>query len=84
MKKETLQIKNRFTDKIIIETEGENLKDVVVKNKTNLRGANLQEADLRGANIQGADIREANIWGAKIKNNQKEELLKDLGIIIEE
>jgi len=66
------QIKKRFTDEIIIEMEAETLKEVVEKNKANLRETELWGADLRGANLWeanlwGADLREANLWGADLR-----------------
>ena len=60
-------IKKRFTDEIIVEQEAESLKEVVEKNK-----ADLREADLRGADLQEA----------KILTSQKDDLLKSLGVII--
>ena len=93
------QIKNRYIDKIIVEMEAETLKEVVVKNKADLQGADLQEADLQGADLWRADLRRANLWGAnlrkadlqgadlqgaEIKITQKEELLKSIGVIIED
>jgi len=107
-------IKNRFTGEIIVEAEAGSLKKLIVANRANLQGANLQEADLRGAylreanlqeadlreadlqeadlreadlreaNLQGAYLREADLWGAKIKITQKEDLLKSIGVIIED
>ena len=84
-----IQIKNRYTDEIKIEAEAETLKEVVEKNSADLidadlRGADLRGADLRGANLRGADLRGADLRGAKIKITQKEEIIKSLGIIIEE
>ena len=123
MAKTKFQIKNRYTGEIIVEMEAETLKEVVEKNKANLRGADLWGADLQGANLRGADLQEANLrganlweadlrevnlwganlweanlqevnlqganlrgtdlWGAKIKITQKEDLIKSLGIIVE-
>lgn len=39
-----MEIKNRFTDKVIFKTEAETLQE-----------ANLWGADLRGANLEGED-----------------------------
>ena len=93
MNEEKIQIKNRFTNKVIVEIEAENIREVVEKNKANLREANLQEAnlqeaDLQGANLREANLREANLWGAdlrkvKIKITQEEEFLKSIGVQIE-
>ena len=69
-----ITIKNRFTDKIIVEAEAETLKEVVVANKANLQEANLQEADLWGADL----------WGAKIKITQQKDLLQSIGIEIKD
>jgi len=109
MAKTKFQIKNRYTGEIIVEMEAETLKEVVEKNKANLRGADLWGADLQGANLREADLQEANLWGAnlweanlqevnlqganlrgtdlwgaKIKITQKEDLIKSLGIIVED
>ena len=78
-----IQIKNRFTDKIIIEGEAKNIKEFLEKNKeADLWGADLREADLREANLQKADLWEANLWGAKIKITQQEDIIKSLGVVI--
>ena len=50
-----IEIKNRFTGKIIIEGEYENVKDCLIKNS----GADLRGADLCGANLYGANLRGA-------------------------
>ena len=76
-------IKNRFTGKVIVETEAETIKEVVKKNKADLRGADLREADLREADLRGADLWRADLRGAKIKITQKEDLIKAIGMIIE-
>ena len=46
-------IKNKFTDKIILEID-------------NLCGADLREVDLRGANLCRADLREVDLRGANL------------------
>ena len=76
--KKKYQIKNRYINKIIVEMEAENFKEVVTKNK-----ANLQEADLQGADLRRARLWGANLWRAKIKITQKEDLIKCLGVTIE-
>ena len=78
-----IQIKNRYTDKIIIEGEYKDIKECVEQNKANLRRADLRkadlsEADLREANLCGADLREA-----RIKITQKDDIIKGLNIRIE-
>ena len=95
MSKSKYQIKNRYTNEVIMETEAETLKEIVEKNKLNLQRANLWQANLREADLQGADLRGANLWGAdlqgadlwgtnlwgaKIRITQKEDLLKSIGI----
>jgi len=82
-------IKNRYTNKIIVEMEAESLREVVEKNRADLSGADLLEANLSGADLSGANLSGADLWratflGAKIKTSQKEDLLKALKIIIEE
>jgi len=73
-----IQIKNRYTDEIIVEMEAESIREVVEKNRASLSGADLSGADLSWAKLSGA-----NLYGAKIKVTQKEELLKSLSIVIE-
>ena len=94
MAKTKFQIKNRYTGEIIVEMEAETLREVIEKNKANLRGADLRGAnllgadlwgaDLRGANLWGADLRGADLWGAEIKITQKEGLIKSLGIVVKD
>jgi uncharacterized protein YjbI with pentapeptide repeats len=93
------EIKNRWTNEVIITAEAETLKEACKKNKTDLGAANLVAANLEGANLNSAylvaanlvdanlvdaDLGGANLEGAKIKITQKEELLKALRIEIEE
>ena len=71
------KILNRITKEIICENESLSIKDLAVKNKYDLReadlqGADLWEADLRGADLreadlQGADLRGADLWGADLQ-----------------
>ena len=68
-----IQIKNRYTDEVIFECEG-SIKEAVekaVREKANLREADLIRADLWGANLREADLiradlREANLSGADL------------------
>ncbi len=61
-----IEIKHRYTDKIIICGEYESIKDCLEKNRgANLRGAYLRGANLRGANLRGANLRGAYLRGAK-------------------
>ncbi len=66
-----IEIKNRYTDKVIICGEYESIKDCLEKNRganlggANLGGANLRDAYLGGANLGGAYLGGANLGGAK-------------------
>ena len=80
-----IQIKKRYTEKIIIEGEAKSIKEFLEKNReADLWGADLWEADLRGADLRGADLRRADLRRAEINITQKEDLIKSIGIIIEE
>jgi len=62
-----VEIKNRFTDKIILSGEYESIKDCLGRNKkADLWGANLWGANLVGADLGGANLWEANLWGANL------------------
>jgi hypothetical protein len=59
------EIKNRFTDKIIVEAgKHADIREAVEKNKAYLSGANLYGAYLSGADLSGADLPGANLSGA--------------------
>lgn len=64
-----IQIKNRFTNGIIIELES--LQDAYLQDANlrgaNLRGAYLQDANLKGADLHGADLRYAYLRGAYLQ-----------------
>ena len=72
-----IEIKNRWTGKVLFEYEKENntVKDTLieaVKNKAYLGGADLRGADLRGADLGdaylgGADLRGAYLRGADLR-----------------
>ena len=76
-KKIKIEIKNRFTGKVLFEYEKENntVKDTVieaVRKGADLRGADLggaylRGADLRGAYLRGADLRVADLGGADLR-----------------
>jgi len=66
-KKINIQIKNRFTGSIILESEKTTWKEAVEEAKANLRGADLHGADLYGANLHGADLRSANLREANLR-----------------
>ncbi len=61
-----IQIKLRFSDKVIFEGEYNSTKDAVLD--AIKKGANLQGADLQGANLQGADLQGADLQGANLRS----------------
>ena len=67
-----IEIKNRFTGKILFEYSKENntVKETLVEavsKGANLEGANLRGADLKGADLEGADLEGADLKGADLK-----------------
>src|SRR3990167_5075910 len=76
MSKIKIEIKHYLTGAVIFEYEKENntVKETLLKalkEKADLRGANLYGADLReanlyGANLRGADLRGADLYGANL------------------
>ena len=69
-KKINIQIKNRFTENVIFESEKTTWKEAVEEAKANgisMREADLYGANLRGANLYGANLREANLRGADLR-----------------
>ena len=63
-----IEIKNRFTQKVILCGEYENIKDCLQKNSgADLRGAYLSGADLRGADLSDADLSGADLRGAYLR-----------------
>ena len=68
-----IEIKNRWTGKVLFEYEKENntVKDTLVeavKNGADLRDADLRGADLRGADLRGACLRDADLRGADLRD----------------
>jgi len=62
-----IELKNRWTNKIILCGEFESIKDCLQKNRyANLRDADLRGADLRDANLGGVDLRYANLRDANL------------------
>jgi len=66
-----IEIKNRFTGKVLFElsTENNSVKktlEVAVKEKADLMGADLMGAYLRGADLMGADLMGADLRGADL------------------
>jgi len=64
--KTKIEIKNRYTSKILFEFESENntVKDTVIEAAKS--GANLSGADLSGADLSGAYLSGANLSSVKI------------------
>ena len=72
-----IEIKNRFTGKILFEYSKENntVKETLVEavskgaylKGADLKWAYLEGADLKGANLRGADLKGANLRGADLK-----------------
>jgi len=70
--KKQIELRNRFTNEIIVAGKYADIRWAVEENRAdlmgaNLRGANLQEANLRGANLQGANLQGANLQGADLR-----------------
>ena len=67
-----IEIKNRYTSKIIVSGEYGSIRDCINKNswanlrRADLRGADLCGANLRGANLRRADFSEADLRGADL------------------
>jgi len=66
-----IEIKNKFTSKILFEYEKENntIKHTVaeaIKSGANLSWADLSEADLSKANLSWANLSKANLWEADL------------------
>ena len=64
-----IQIKNRYTEKVIYECKAKNIKEAVekaVKEKVSLFGADLRGANLWEANLRRANLRRANLIGANL------------------
>ncbi len=62
-----LEIKNRFTGKVLFEFETENNTIKETLKQALLSGANLRNADLGGADLGGADLRNADGENIKIE-----------------
>ena len=66
------QIKNRYTNEIIVSRKYSSTKIAVEKNKqnlseANLRGINLSGTELSGANLILADLRRADLYRANLR-----------------
>ena len=74
----TIQIKHRWTNAVLFESEapdtldsGLHMRHALEKataEKTNLSGAYLSGADLRGADLSGAYLSDANLRGANLRD----------------
>ena len=65
-----IEIKNRWTGKVIFSCEAGSMKLAVkaaIAAKANLRRANLERANLEGANLEGANLRGANLRCADLE-----------------
>ena len=60
-----IQIKSRYTSRIIYEAETNTIKECVCK--AIKEGADLEDADLRGAYLEGANLRGAYLRGAYLE-----------------
>ena len=68
-----IEIKNRFTDKILFEYPKENntIKETVlqaIKEKADLSSADLHSADLRSADLRSADLSSADLSSADLRH----------------
>jgi hypothetical protein len=67
---EMIEIKNRWTDKVIYTSQKETIREAVIeaiKNDAYLSGANLRGANLRGADLSGANLSDANLSDAYLR-----------------
>ena len=65
-----IQIRNRYTNQVIIEGEYKSIKDLLEKNKrADLSGTYLSEADLYGADLHGVNLREADLSEADLSGS---------------
>jgi len=62
-----IEIKNRFTGEVICGGDFD-LRDCIVKNKADLRNADLRNAYLRNADLRNANLLDADLWGADLRN----------------
>ena len=67
-----IQIKHRFSEKVIFEGEFPSIKDAVeeaVRQKVNLSNADLYNADLYNANLFNANLSNADLSNADLSNS---------------
>jgi hypothetical protein len=74
-----IEIKNRYTNDILLTVAAENLRDANLRNAdlsgadlsgADLRDAKLYRADLSGADLSGADLRDADLYGADLSGEK--------------
>jgi hypothetical protein len=66
-----IQIKNRFDNSVIFETEAANTREAVlaaISQKVSLSSADLRSADLRSADLRSADLRSADLSSADLRS----------------
>jgi len=64
---ETIEIRNKYTNEVILSGKYESIKDCLEKNRgANLDGTNLGGANLDGAYLYGANLDAANLYGANL------------------
>ena len=69
-----IEIKHRYTNKVIYSCEAETIKEAV--EKAVKVGANLGGANLRGAYLRGAYLGDANLGGANLRDANLRETIK--------
>ena len=86
-----MEIKHKLTGKVIYKSEHKTIKKTLsqaVKDKINLRRADLWGADLRGANLWRANLQEADLnciyYKTKVTKEQKELIVNSDLFIVEE
>ena len=60
------EIRNRWTNEVIVKDENLTVKELAEKHRANLDGANLDGANLNRANLDGANLDGANLDGANL------------------
>ena len=70
------KILNRFSDNLICEEALLEIRELAIKNKSNLSDADLSGADLRGADLSDADLSDAkNIENLEWTNCARRDIL---------
>jgi hypothetical protein len=66
-----IEIKHRYTNEVIYSCEAETIKEafeMAIKEKDDIRNANLCNADLRNANLRNANLCNADLCNADLRN----------------